>query len=103
VSPFVVDSSLTEKTFGLAPTDLDVALKAVSPALEKTARDPTDYRPHNERDDMASDVDHYSSTFSRYRMSAQRWAHSQSMNAGRPISGRRKVRPKTLTSTPRVS
>lgn len=30
VLPFVVDSSLTEKTFGLAPTDLDVALRAVS-------------------------------------------------------------------------
>jgi nucleoside-diphosphate-sugar epimerase len=30
VSPFVVDSSVTERTFGLAPTDLDVALKAVS-------------------------------------------------------------------------
>lgn len=29
-SPFVVDSSLTEKTFELAPTDLDVALRAVS-------------------------------------------------------------------------
>jgi hypothetical protein len=27
---FVVDSSLTEQTFGLAPTDLDVALRAVS-------------------------------------------------------------------------
>jgi nucleoside-diphosphate-sugar epimerase len=30
VLPFVIDSSLTEKTFGLAPTDLDVALRAVS-------------------------------------------------------------------------
>ena len=30
VLPFVVDSSLTERTFGLAPTDLDVALRAVS-------------------------------------------------------------------------
>ena len=30
VLPFVVDSSLTEKTFGLAPTDLDVALRAVA-------------------------------------------------------------------------
>ena len=30
VSPFVVDSSSTEKTFGLAPMDLDVALKAVA-------------------------------------------------------------------------
>ena len=29
VSPFVVDSSLTEKTFGLAPTDMDAALRAV--------------------------------------------------------------------------
>jgi nucleoside-diphosphate-sugar epimerase len=27
--PFVVDASATERTFGLAPTDLDVALKAV--------------------------------------------------------------------------
>jgi len=32
VEPFIVDSSTTEKTFGLAPTDLDVALKAVVPA-----------------------------------------------------------------------
>jgi len=30
VSPFVIDSSSTEKTFGLAPTDLDVALAAVA-------------------------------------------------------------------------
>jgi nucleoside-diphosphate-sugar epimerase len=30
VSPFVVDSSSMEKTFGLAPTDLDVALRAVA-------------------------------------------------------------------------
>jgi nucleoside-diphosphate-sugar epimerase len=30
VSPFVVDSSATEKTFGLAPTDLDTALAAVA-------------------------------------------------------------------------
>ena len=30
VLPFVVDASLTETTFGLAPTDLAVALKAVS-------------------------------------------------------------------------
>jgi hypothetical protein len=30
VLPFVVDSSLTETTFGLAPTELDVALRAVS-------------------------------------------------------------------------
>lgn len=29
VAPFVIDSSLTEKTFDLAPTDLDVALRAV--------------------------------------------------------------------------
>jgi nucleoside-diphosphate-sugar epimerase len=29
VRPFVVDSSVTEKTFGLAPTELDVALRAV--------------------------------------------------------------------------
>ncbi|HVU52384.1 MAG TPA: NAD-dependent epimerase/dehydratase family protein [Polyangia bacterium] len=28
-TPFVVDSSTTEETFGLAPTDLDLALKAV--------------------------------------------------------------------------
>jgi nucleoside-diphosphate-sugar epimerase len=32
VRPFVLESSLTEKTFGLAPTDLDVALRAVSRA-----------------------------------------------------------------------
>jgi hypothetical protein len=32
VSPFVVDSSVTEATFGLAPTDLAAALKAVSVA-----------------------------------------------------------------------
>ena len=32
VLPFVVDASLTETTFGLAPTDLAVALKAVSAA-----------------------------------------------------------------------
>jgi hypothetical protein len=32
VKPFIVDSSTTERTFGLAPTDLDVALKAVVPA-----------------------------------------------------------------------
>jgi nucleoside-diphosphate-sugar epimerase len=31
VSPFVVDSSSTETTFGLAPTDLDLALKAAAP------------------------------------------------------------------------
>ena len=30
VLPFAIDSSLTEKTFGLTPTDLDVALRAVS-------------------------------------------------------------------------
>jgi nucleoside-diphosphate-sugar epimerase len=30
VSPFVVDSSATEKAFGLAPMDLDVALRAVA-------------------------------------------------------------------------
>jgi nucleoside-diphosphate-sugar epimerase len=30
VSPFVVDSSSTERTFDLAPSDLDVALKAVA-------------------------------------------------------------------------
>ena len=30
VSPFVVDSSATETTFGLGPTDLDVALAAVA-------------------------------------------------------------------------
>jgi nucleoside-diphosphate-sugar epimerase len=32
VQPFVIDSSLTEKTFGLAPSDLDAALKAGSQA-----------------------------------------------------------------------
>jgi len=31
-SPFVMDSSLTESTFGLAATDLDVALRAVAAA-----------------------------------------------------------------------
>jgi nucleoside-diphosphate-sugar epimerase len=31
VSPFVVDSSVTERTFGLAPMDLDVALRAAAP------------------------------------------------------------------------
>ena len=31
VSPFVVDSSSTERTFGLAPMDLNAALKAVAP------------------------------------------------------------------------
>ena len=31
VSPFVVDSSSTEKTFGLAPMDIDAALGAVAP------------------------------------------------------------------------
>jgi nucleoside-diphosphate-sugar epimerase len=30
VRPFVVDSSLTEKTFGLHPTDLDTSLRAVA-------------------------------------------------------------------------
>jgi nucleoside-diphosphate-sugar epimerase len=30
VRPFIIDSSVTEATFGLAPTDLDVALRAVS-------------------------------------------------------------------------
>jgi nucleoside-diphosphate-sugar epimerase len=30
VSPFTLDASLTERTFGLAPTDLDVALRAVA-------------------------------------------------------------------------
>jgi hypothetical protein len=29
VRPFVLDSSLTERTFGLAPTDLDTALQAI--------------------------------------------------------------------------
>lgn len=29
VSPFIVDSSFTERTFGLAPSDLDAALKSV--------------------------------------------------------------------------
>jgi nucleoside-diphosphate-sugar epimerase len=37
VSPFVVDSSVTEKTFGLAPVDLDVALRAVSEASPQTS------------------------------------------------------------------
>jgi nucleoside-diphosphate-sugar epimerase len=32
VSPFVMDSSLTEKTFGLAPGDLDAALRSASSA-----------------------------------------------------------------------
>jgi hypothetical protein len=27
--PFVLDSTSTERTFGLAPTDLDTALRAV--------------------------------------------------------------------------
>jgi nucleoside-diphosphate-sugar epimerase len=31
VAPFVVDSSLTERTFGLAPGDLDAALRAAAP------------------------------------------------------------------------
>jgi len=30
VSPFIVDSSVTERTFGLAPSDLDAALKSVA-------------------------------------------------------------------------
>jgi hypothetical protein len=29
-SPFVIDSSVTETTFGLTPTDLDVALRSVA-------------------------------------------------------------------------
>jgi nucleoside-diphosphate-sugar epimerase len=32
VRPFIIDSSLTEQTFGLTPTDLDVALRSVSQA-----------------------------------------------------------------------
>jgi hypothetical protein len=32
VSPFVIDSSVTEQTFGLAPTDLDTALGSISVA-----------------------------------------------------------------------
>ena len=30
VHPFVIDSSVTERTFGLAPTDLDTVLKRVT-------------------------------------------------------------------------
>jgi hypothetical protein len=32
VSPFVIDSSVTERTFGLAPSDLDTALGSISAA-----------------------------------------------------------------------
>jgi nucleoside-diphosphate-sugar epimerase len=35
--PFQMDSSRTERTFGLAPTDLDVALREVADAAEVTA------------------------------------------------------------------
>ena len=38
VLPFVIDSSHTEKTFGLAPTDLDVALRAVPHETATPAR-----------------------------------------------------------------
>ncbi|GAA2869686.1 NAD-dependent epimerase [Actinoplanes cyaneus] len=36
-APFLMDSSRTEKTFGLAPTDLDVALRETADAAEATA------------------------------------------------------------------
>ncbi|BBH65945.1 NAD-dependent epimerase [Actinoplanes sp. OR16] len=36
-APFVMDSSLTEKTFGLSPTSLDVALRETAAAAEATA------------------------------------------------------------------
>ncbi|WP_229074009.1 NAD-dependent epimerase/dehydratase family protein [Actinoplanes sp. DH11] len=36
-APFVMDSSLTERTFGLAPTDLDVALRETAAAADETA------------------------------------------------------------------
>ena len=35
-APFILDSSLTERTFGLAPTDLDVSLREVAAAAEAT-------------------------------------------------------------------
>ncbi|BAL85772.1 putative NAD-dependent epimerase/dehydratase [Actinoplanes missouriensis 431] len=36
-APFVMDSSLTERTFGLTATDLDVALRETADAAEETA------------------------------------------------------------------
>ena len=36
-APLVLDSSLTERTFGLAPTDLDVALREIAADVERTA------------------------------------------------------------------
>jgi nucleoside-diphosphate-sugar epimerase len=48
VSPFVIDSSVTEQTFGLAPTDLDTALGSISvaPAPAATFRQaPAGARP----------------------------------------------------------
>lgn len=36
-APFVMDSSLTERTFGLAPTDLDTALLETAAAADETA------------------------------------------------------------------
>src|SRR5690349_7697920 len=36
-APFIMDSSLTERTFGLTATDLDVALREVAAAAEATA------------------------------------------------------------------
>jgi nucleoside-diphosphate-sugar epimerase len=36
-APFILDSSLTERTFGLEPTDLDVALREVAADAEATA------------------------------------------------------------------
>ncbi|MEU4693144.1 NAD-dependent epimerase/dehydratase family protein [Actinoplanes sp. NPDC023714] len=36
-APFVMDSSLTEKTFGLSPTNLDVALRETAAAADETA------------------------------------------------------------------
>jgi nucleoside-diphosphate-sugar epimerase len=38
VKPFVIDSTLTEQTFGLKPTDLDTALRNVAPDQTPTAR-----------------------------------------------------------------
>jgi hypothetical protein len=37
-APFIMDSSLTERTFGLKPTDLDVALREVAANVATTAR-----------------------------------------------------------------
>jgi nucleoside-diphosphate-sugar epimerase len=36
-APFIMDSALTERTFGLKPTDLDVALREVAADAEATA------------------------------------------------------------------